>query len=297
MRKRRIFLFFSLAGMALLTTLSFSDQQTDPFYLGVLEKAQKSFLARNYEDAARDFEIAAFGLMGNKTLQAKAKIYIGLCKYYLKDVQGSEKSLREAADLMGDQGFASLEIFESAWPDLNKLISFFNLNQSQEKALPREVEKPLPSNSDPLKTNQSEPAAKKPVEKSAKDSSKDSEQSAAAAPSPALSIDELKEGDLMPLEMVDERPVLIKRIPAAYPAYARTMGIEGTVIINALVSEKGSVIDTEIIQGIKNAVGFDQAALKAVRQWKFEPASVKGINVKVWLRVAVEFKKTPASSE
>jgi len=75
------------------------------------------------------------------------------------------------------------------------------------------------------------------------------------------------------------------------------MGIEGTVIINALISEKGDVIETEIIQGIKNAVGFDQAALKAIRQWKFEPASVKGINVKVWMRVGIEFKKTSSLPE
>jgi TonB family protein len=291
MNKRRIFLALTLAGIVLLTAHFLSAQQTDPFYLSLLEKAQKSFLAKNYQDAARDFEIAAFGLAGNKELQAKAKVYLGLCRYYLKDMQASEKSLREAADLMGDQGFASLEIYASAWPDLNKLISFFSLALNSTAALPQEVAKPLPSNPEPQSANTSAPA-KKPAEKPGNETPKDEGRKTTTVLPPDLNIDELKEGDLVPLDLVDTQPVLIKKIPAVYPAYARSIGIEGTVIINALISEKGDVIETEIIQGIKNAVGFDQSALKAVRQWKFEPASVKGIKVKVWIQVAVEFKRS-----
>jgi len=294
MRKRRVFLFFTffaLATVIALSALPFSAQQTDPFYLSLLEKAQKSFLAKNYQDAARDFEIAAFGLTGSKELQAKAKVYLGLCRYYLKDMQASEKSLSEAADLMGDQGFASLEIYEAAWPDLDKLISFFNLARNSTEAVPQEVAKPLPANPEAQSANPGVPA-KKPAEKPSKDKSKDSEQKATAAPPPHLNMDELKEGDVLPLGLVDTQPVLIKKIPAVYPEYARSLGIEGTVIINTLISEKGDVLETEIIQGIKNAVGFDQSALKAVRQWKFEPASIKGMKVKVWIQVAVEFKRS-----
>jgi len=176
MRKRRVFLFFAffaLATIIALSALSLSARQTDPFYLTLLEKAQKSFLAKNYQDAARDFEIAAFGLAGNKELQAKAKVYLGLCRYYLKDMQASEKSLSEAADLMGDQGFTSLEIYEAAWPDLDKLISFFNLARNSTEALPQEVAKPLRSNPEPVSANPGVPA-KKPVEKPSKDTAKKS---------------------------------------------------------------------------------------------------------------------------
>jgi len=296
MRKRKIISSFLPAGILLFAAISLPAQQTDPFYISILEKAQKSFLARNYQEAARDFEIAAFGLAGNKELQAKANVYLGLCKYYLKDIQASEKSLREAAHLMGDQGFASLEIYESAWPDLDKLITFFNLTRTQNEALPREVEKPPPANPEPQSANPGEPA-KKPAEKPSKDAAKDAEQSPAAAPPPVLNIDELKEGDLLPLDLVDTPPVRIKSLPAVYPEHARSLGIEGTVIINALISEKGDVIDTEILKSIKNAVGFDQASLQAVRQWKFQPASVMGIKVKVWIRVAIEFRKTPSGPE
>ena len=272
-------------------TISVSAQDVDPFYLGLVEKAQKSFLAKNYGEAARDFEIAAFGLAGNKTLQAKAYVYLSLSRYYLKDMVASERSLRQAASIMGEEGFASLEIYESAWPDLDKLIAFFNLPKSQNEALPKEVEKPLPPpDPEPQNTKPNVPA-KKPEAKTAKDTGKDAGKSTPADPPADPKLDEIKEGDILALELVEIPPTVKKKFPAAYPEHARRLGIQGTVTINVLVSEKGDVADAEIIQGIKNAVGFDQAALQAVRRWKFEPATVKGIKVKVWIPVAIEFKK------
>ncbi len=290
MSTRRRCLFLTLVGIILLSAHSLFPLQTDPFYLNILEKAQKSFLAREYQDAARDFEIAAFGLMGDRALQAKAKVYLSLCRYYLDDLQAAERSLRQAADLMGEEGFAALEIYESAWPDLDRLVSFFNLGQNQNEALPQEVEKPSPANPEAQSANPGE-SVNKPEEKSAKDPPKEKEPPSNTDPPAGLNIAELKKGDVVPLDLVDIRPRLRKSIPAAYPEHARPLGIEGTVLINALVSEKGDVIEAEIIRGIKNAVGFDQAALRAVRLWKFEPASVKGIKVRVWLRVGIEFRK------
>jgi len=293
MKKRRIFRSIPLAGILLLSAISLQARQTDPFYLSILEKAQKSFLAKNYGEAARDFDIAAFGLAGNKTLQAKAYVYLSLCRYYLKDMQASERSLRQAAALMGEGGFSALEIYESAWPDLDKLTAFYNLALTQNDALPKEVEKPLPLDPEPQVAKPIEPATK-PEEKAAKVAAKDTEQNTAASSPSDLKLDEIKEGDILPLDLVDTPPVRIKSFPAVYPEYARSRSIEGTVTINALISEKGDVIDTEILTNIKNAVGFDRASLRAVRQWKFQPATVKGIKVKVWIPVAIEFKKTPS---
>ena len=290
MKKKRTISSLPLAGILLLFAISLSAQQIDPFYMDLLGKAQKSFIARNYTEAARQFEIAAFGLAGNKTLQAKAYVYLGLCRYYLKDMQASERSLREAEAIMGEKGFASLEIYESAWPDLDKLVTFFGLARTQNEALPEEVEKPLPPDPAPQNASPKEPE-KKPEGKAAKDTAKDGTQNAGAAPPFDSKLDEIKEGDVLPLKLVETPPVLIKSVPAVYPEHARSLGIEGTVMINALVSEKGDVIAAEILKGIKNAVGFDQAALRAVRKWKFEPASVNGIKVKVWIPVAIDFKK------
>ena len=263
----------------------------DPFYLNLLEKAEKSFLAKDYKGAARNFEVAAFGLIGNNTLLAKAKVYLGLCRYYLDDLAGSEKSLREAADLVGEEGFASLEIYESTRPDLEKLISFFNLPPLKSQTPSADVENPILAKTETQGSHPVEPP-KKPEEVESKDKGKQTEIETATRVPTKVNIEALKEGDLVPLDLVETRPELVKSIPAVYPAYARPLRIEGTVIIKALISEKGNVIETEIIQGIQNAVGFDQAARTAVRQWRFEPATVKGIKVKVWIQVAVEFKRS-----
>ena len=292
--------FLLMVGIFLLAAASLPARQTDPFYLSLIEKAQKSFLVKNYEESARDFEIAGFGLAGNKTLQAKAYVYLSLCRYYLKDMQAAERSLRQAAAIMGDEGFSSLEIYESAWPDLERLVGFFNLTPSQGGALPKEVEKPLPPPNPEPQPAASNDETKKPEAKTAKNAGKDSGKSTEKRPpadpppgAPAeIKLENIKEGDVISLELVETPPVVIKRFPAAYPEHARRLGIQGTVTINVLVSEKGDVADAKILQGIKNAVGFDQAALQAARKWKFEPATVKGIKVKVWIPVAIEFKKT-----
>ena len=112
-----------------------------------------------------------------------------------------------------------------------------------------------------------------------------------ALKNPVVKLDELKEGEIVPLEFVDKQPTAVRRVPAVYPKFAGARTIEGTVVVNALVSEAGSVVKTEIAKGMKTYAGFDQAALRAVQQWKFEPAEVKGIRVKVWLPIAIGFKK------
>lgn len=261
-------------------TSAFLAQQIDPFYRQLLEKAQKSFLAKNYEEAARDFEIASFGLTGDKTLRAKAYVYLSLSRYYLKDIKSSEKYMREAADLMGEKELATLEIYESALPDLEKLLTFFNIRPAQEESPPQPPqvpEKPIKPDPDtPAKSEEKVPdknPAKEPTQTQQK------------------TLDELKEGDLLPLDMVDTPPTVIKRVQADYPAAARSFRIEGTIIVNTLISEKGDVIKTEIIKAIKGAFGFNQAAQRAVRQWKFEPATIKGLKVKVWMPIAIEYKK------
>jgi len=285
---------------------AFSAQQIDPFYLQLFEKAQKSFLAKNYEQAASDFEIASFGFMGDKALRAKAYVYISISCYYLKDMKSCEKYLREAADLMGQEGMQALEIFEPAKPDLDKLMTFFNIKLAQpaqptDAPLPQKPEQQgKPSEQAPVTEAppQSSPGQEKPISANSSTPIKpeikalqEPAQKEASKNPPQITLDNLKEGDLLPLDMVETQPTVLKRVPADYPTAARSFRIEGTIIMNALVSEKGNVIKTEIITGIKGAFGFNQSAQRAVRQWKFEPATIRGIKVKVWMPIAITFKE------
>jgi len=100
----------------------------------------------------------------------------------------------------------------------------------------------------------------------------------------------VRPGDLMALDKVGIPPTLIKRVDPKYPLQAFNMGISGTITVNALISETGDVLRTEILKGIKGGYGFEKSAETAVRQWKFRPAEKDGIPVRVWKPIDINFK-------
>ena len=75
---------------------------------------------------------------------------------------------------------------------------------------------------------------------------------------------------------------------AQYPKEAQAAGIQGVVIAEVVVSEAGLVTDARVVRSIPI---LDEAALKAVRQWRFEPAVVDGKPVPVKMTVTVNFSQ------
>lgn len=74
-----------------------------------------------------------------------------------------------------------------------------------------------------------------------------------------------------------------------YPEIARKAGIEGKVIVQVLVSEKGEVVDTKVIKSLGHG-GMDEAAVNAIRSVKWKPALQRDKPVKVWVAIPVIFK-------
>lgn len=68
-------------------------------------------------------------------------------------------------------------------------------------------------------------------------------------------------------------PRLIKSVEPTYPDEAKKNGIEGVVIIEATTDDKGDVIDTKILRSVP---GLDEAAVEALKQWKYEPMVIAG---------------------
>ncbi len=97
-------------------------------------------------------------------------------------------------------------------------------------------------------------------------------------------------GQLVPIEAVDVTPQVVKEVRPVYPPMAMAMGIEGSVTINALISETGDVLQAVYLRGVKDG-GLDKAAETAVRKMKFTPARKDGINVRVWRPVTITFRK------
>jgi len=122
-----------LVGVMLIGYSDLRCQETDAFYKNLFEKGEKSFLAKNYKEAVKELEIAVFGLYKEKELRGKAYVYLSLSHYYLKDVKKCEKYLREAFELLGDEGIKKLELDKPARSDLEKLIKYFKLRDAEKK--------------------------------------------------------------------------------------------------------------------------------------------------------------------
>ena len=69
----------------------------------------------------------------------------------------------------------------------------------------------------------------------------------------------------------------IQTVRAAYPPLALRMGMESDVTIRIEVDTEGKVTKAEIIKS--GGAGFDEEAIKAVKQSRFEPAQKDGQNV------------------
>lgn len=82
-------------------------------------------------------------------------------------------------------------------------------------------------------------------------------------------------------------PRLLQEVKADYTDDARRRGISGEVVLEIVVRRDGGVGDIRVLQGL--GAGLDQRAVQAVRQWKFDPARLKGTPVDVLVEVAVEF--------
>jgi len=73
-----------------------------------------------------------------------------------------------------------------------------------------------------------------------------------------------------------------------YPDLALQSGVEGKVVVQALVGADGAVHETRIARSIPY---LDTAAENAVRRWRFKPATSGGANVSTWVSVPITFKR------
>jgi protein TonB len=80
---------------------------------------------------------------------------------------------------------------------------------------------------------------------------------------------------------------LLKSTPPLYPATARSQRISGDVQLDALIDATGNVTTTKVISG---PTLLHQAAITAVKQWKYEPAQLDGKPTAMHLTVTVQFR-------
>lgn len=86
----------------------------------------------------------------------------------------------------------------------------------------------------------------------------------------------------------DYRADYLRNPPPLYPVLARRMGWHGKVILNVEVLADGRCGDVGVFQSSGHRI-LDDAALEAVRQWRFVPATHAGIAVTKWFKIPINF--------
>jgi len=82
-------------------------------------------------------------------------------------------------------------------------------------------------------------------------------------------------------------PRLLKKVNPVYPEAAKSAGVEGIVILEVETDEQGNVVRTALLRSVPL---LDQAAIEAVKQWKYEPAIIDGKPTGIIFTVTVAFR-------
>ena len=82
-------------------------------------------------------------------------------------------------------------------------------------------------------------------------------------------------------------PVLLERVEPDYPESARRARLQGTVILEATITAAGEVREIRLLKSVNPLL--DEAAMRAVRAWRYRAATLNGRAVPVYLTVTVRF--------
>jgi periplasmic protein TonB len=99
-----------------------------------------------------------------------------------------------------------------------------------------------------------------------------------AAPKPAEQIFRVGQGVKEPRRIAGASP--------EYPALARSARVQGVVILEAVINERGTI---ERVRVLKSVPLLDGAAIAAVKDWRYTPTLLNGVPVSVLMTITVNF--------
>ncbi len=83
-------------------------------------------------------------------------------------------------------------------------------------------------------------------------------------------------------------PTKLQAPQPQYTEIARKARVQGVVIVQAIIDKQGNVTNVKVLKGL--SMGLDDEAVKAIKKWKFEPATLNGKPVDVFYNLTVNFQ-------
>lgn len=83
------------------------------------------------------------------------------------------------------------------------------------------------------------------------------------------------------------RPRCIRQVPPKHPRAVERMGLRGVSVIRCVIECDGIPSELEVIQSFNSLC--DQAAMDAISQWRFTPATLNDVPVPVYMKITVSF--------
>jgi len=83
--------------------------------------------------------------------------------------------------------------------------------------------------------------------------------------------------------------IILKMVEPRYPPGAMKLGIEGSVLVQLLVTENGRVQQATVLSRV-GPPSFERSALKAVRQFIFQPPRRNGVATSMWIKFLIKFR-------
>lgn len=82
-------------------------------------------------------------------------------------------------------------------------------------------------------------------------------------------------------------PVLVKKVEPEYPEAARKARMEGQVVVEAILTDRGELTEIRVARPLNPLL--DASAIAAFRQWQYQPATLDGKPVRVYVTATVTF--------
>ena len=86
-----------------------------------------------------------------------------------------------------------------------------------------------------------------------------------------------------------QAPKIVHRVEPKYSDAAREAKIDGAVVLSAVISTGGKAEKIVVLRKLEPSL--DQNAIKAVEEWRFEPATRDGVPVRVKATIEVNFRR------